>query len=369
MNLDELLQWAGEISRLNDGPWGNSAIDWLVALAVAFLALLLLRIGVGCVNRHVKRVTTATTTGWDDGITETMQATKSWFLLLISIYAGSVVLDLPERGRAIMQTVAILALLLQAAVWGSKLLKFAIEHYMSQRRESDPALATTVSAMSFIGNLALWAVVLLLALDNMGVDVTTLVAGLGVGGIAVALAAQNILGDLFASLSIVLDKPFVLGDFIIVGDQMGTVQKVGLKTTRVQSLSGEQLVFANTDLLQSRIRNFKRMQERRVVFTIGVIYETPQSKLAEIPRIIRGIVESQENTRFDRSHFKEFGDFALNFESVYYVNVPDYNVYMDVQQAINLALFEQLATEGIEFAYPTQKLYVDRAAPDTPQGA
>jgi small-conductance mechanosensitive channel len=178
----------------------------------------------------------------------------------------------------------------------------------------------------------------------------------------VALAAQNILGDLFASLSIVLDKPFVMGDFIIVGSQMGTVEKVGLKTTRVRALSGEQLIFANTDLLQSRIQNFKRMQERRVVFTIGVLYETPREKLAEIPRIIREIVESQDGTRFDRSHFKEFGDFSLNFETVYYVQVPDYNVYMDVQQAINLAMFERLAAEGIEFAYPTQKLYVRTSA-------
>ncbi|MFO7902650.1 MAG: mechanosensitive ion channel family protein [Planctomycetota bacterium] len=369
MNLEELLQWARQISRWNHGPWGNPATDWLWALVVAFLAFLVLRIGVRYVKRHVKRVTTATTTGWDDGITETMQVTKGWFLLLIAIYAGSWVLHLPEKAREIVETVAILALLLQAALWGTKLLKFAIEHYMSQRRETDPALATTVSAMSFIGNLVLWSVVLMLALDNMGMDVTALIAGLGVGGIAVALAAQNILGDLFASLSIVLDKPFVLGDFIIVGDQMGTVQKVGLKTTRVQSLSGEQLVFANADLLQSRIRNFQRMQERRVVFTIGVIYETPRLKLVEIPRIIRGVVESQENTSFDRSHFKEFGDFALNFETVYYVQVPDYNVYMDVQQAINLALFEKFAAEGIEFAYPTQKLYMERAAPDAPQGA
>jgi len=169
-------------------------------------------------------------------------------------------------------------------------------------------------------------------------------------------------GDLFASLSIVLDKPFVMGDFIIVGSEMGTVEKIGLKTTRVQALSGEQLIFANTDLLQSRIRNFKRMQERRIVFTVGVIYDTPASKLADIPQMIRTIVESRENTRFDRSHLKEFGAFAVTFETVYYVLVPDYNVYMDVQQTINLALFEKFAAEGVEFAYPTQKLFVEGIA-------
>jgi small-conductance mechanosensitive channel len=275
-------------------------------------------------------------------------------------------LNLPPRGQGLFQTAAVLALLLQSALWGGKLLKFVIGHYMQKNRESDPALATTVSAMRFVGNLVLWSVVLLLALDNIGVDVTALVAGLGVGGIAVALAAQNILRDLFASLSIVLDKPFVLGDFIIVGDQMGTVENVGLKTTRLRAISGEQLIFANTDLLESRIRNFKRMQERRVVFHVGVAYETPREKLAAIPGWIRSIVEAQPQVRFDRSHFQKFCDFSLNFETVYYVVVADYTVYMDAQQAINLALFEKFAAEAVEFAYPTQTLHVRRSGAEAP---
>ena len=359
MNFEAYLEWIDQLPWLNYELWNNSAARWLSAAGIIFLAYLVLRIVVGFFRRRVRKFTETTTSGWDDGIAQTLDATKTWFLLLLAVFVGSMVLDLPDRARDIVQTVAILALLLQAALWGSKLLKFVIEYYMKQQRESDPALATTVSAMSFVGNLVLWSVVLLLALDNMGVDVTALVAGLGVGGIAVALAAQNILGDLFASLSIVLDKPFVLGDFIIVGDEMGTVEKIGLKTTRVRALSGEQLIFANNDLLDSRIRNFKRMQERRVVFTIGVIYETTQEQLTAIPNIIRSAVESQKDARFDRAHFKEFGDFSLNFETVYYVLVSDYNVYMDVQQAINLRLFEKFAAEGIEFAYPTQKLFVD----------
>ena len=366
MNLEQLFQqvfqWAEQNAWLRYEWWGNSAARWLAAAAVVLLALVVLRIVVGFFKRRVKRIAEATRAAWDDNIVETLQATKSWFLLLAALYAGSLVLELPERVRNLVQTAAVLALLLQAALWGSKLLKIAIERYMKQRRESDPALVTTISALSFVGNLVLWSVVLMLALDNMGVDVTALVAGLGVGGIAVALAAQNILGDLFASLSIVLDKPFVLGDFIVVGEQTGTVEKVGLKTTRVRALSGEQLIFANTDLLQSRIRNFKRMQERRIVFTVGVTYETPPAQLAAIPQMIRSIVESQEQTRFDRAHFKEFGDFSLNFETVYYVLTPDFNAYMDVQQSINLALFEKFAAENIEFAYPTQKLYVQSAA-------
>jgi small-conductance mechanosensitive channel len=204
-----------------------------------------------------------------------------------------------------------------------------------------------------LGRLALWSTVALLVLANLGIDVTAMVAGLGIGGIAVALAAQNILGDLFASASIVLDKPFVIGDFIIVGEDMGTVEHIGLKTTRVRSLSGEQLVFANNDLLKSRIRNFKRMNERRAAFGIGVTYQTPAEKLAAIPAMLREAVEAQSPTRFDRAHFKQYGDSALLFEVVYYVLSPDYNLYMDIQQAINLAVFRRFAEEQIEFAHPT----------------
>jgi small-conductance mechanosensitive channel len=217
-----------------------------------------------------------------------------------------------------------------------------------------------MTAVGFVARLVLWSVILLLALDNLGVDVTALVAGLGVGGIAVALAVQNILSDLFASLSIVLDKPFAVGDFLIIDSFLGSVEHVGLKTTRLRSLSGEQLVFSNTDLLGSRIRNYGRMFERRVVFKIGVTYQTPRDKLTKIPGIIREAIEAQDKTRFDRSHFNEYGEFSLNFESVYYVLGPDYNLYMDIQQAINLRIHERFEEEGIEFAYPTQTLFLAR---------
>ena len=206
----------------------------------------------------------------------------------------------------------------------------------------------------------LWILLFLVALDNFGADVTTLIAGLGVGGIAIALAVQNILGDLFASFSIVLDKPFIIGDFIIVGDHLGTVEYIGLKTTRLRSLSGEQLIFSNTDLLGSRIRNYKRMYERRVVFSVAVVYQTPEEKLAAIPEMIREIVEAQAQIRFDRAHFKDFGAYALNFEVVYWILSPDYNLYMDIQQTINLAIFRQFNETGIAFAYPSQTLFLDR---------
>jgi len=178
----------------------------------------------------------------------------------------------------------------------------------------------------------------------------------------VALAVQNILGDLFASLSIVLDKPFAVGDFLIIDEHMGAVENVGLKTTRVRSLSGEQLVFSNADLLKSRIRNFGRMFERRVVFKIGVTYQTPRDKLQRIPAMIREAIQRQDKVRFDRSHFQAYGDYALTFETVYYVLSPDYNQYMDIQQAINLEIHEAFEAEGIEFAYPTQTLFLQRCA-------
>jgi small-conductance mechanosensitive channel len=220
-----------------------------------------------------------------------------------------------------------------------------------------------MSALAFLGKLALWTVAFLLILDNLGVDITTLIAGLGVGGIAVALAAQNVLGDLFASLSIVMDKPFVLGDFIVVGDFQGTVEHIGLKTTRLRSLSGELLVFPNSDLLTSRIRNFKHMQERRVVFAIGVTYETALSELQEIPQIIKEAITSQEQTRFDRAHLQRFGESALIYEAVYFVSVPDYALYMDIQQRVNFRLLEGFASRGIEFAYPTQTVHLPQPEP------
>ncbi len=236
---------------------------------------------------------------------------------------------------------------------------------VSRARNADEELsAERASAARTIGiviKAVLWTVGLLFVLNNMGVNITAAVAGLGVGGVAVALAAQAILGDAFSSFAIYLDKPFVVGDFIIVGDHLGVVEHVGIKTTRVKSLQGEQLVFSNTDLTSSRIQNFKKMEQRRVPFTIGVTYQTPSAKLKKIPGMIRGIIEGIESTKFDRAHFKAYGDFSLNFEIVYYVFGSDYNVYMDIQQRINVAIYEAFEKEGIEFAYPTQTLYVNKA--------
>ena len=339
--------------------YGNEIQAWLVALGIAAGSLLVLRLVEAVVIARLQRLTKKTSTVIDDIVIASIRKTKLIYLLIVGIYLGSRALELPERVHSFGWKTLIVASLLQAGVWVSVGLQLWLEHY--RETEEDGANRTTMNALSFIGRIALWATILLLVLDNLGIDVTALVAGLGIGGIAIALAVQNILGDLFASLSIVLDKPFVNGDFIMVGDLLGSVEHIGIKTTRIRSLSGEQLVFSNADLLGSRIRNFGRMEQRRVVFSIGATYQTPADKLEAVPNIIQEAVEAQDNTRFDRSHFSSYGDFSLNFETVYYVHSADYNLYMDIQQAINLEIYRRFGEEGIEFAYPTQTLFLEKS--------
>jgi small-conductance mechanosensitive channel len=290
-----------------------------------------------------------------------MAHTGAWFFVLVSLYVASWVLA-PTRWTDLIPRVATVGLVLQLGLWATAALTMFWTLRRARQIAADPSTVAAMDLVGFALRLVVWAAVLLVLLDNLGVDVTALIAGLGVGGIAIALAAQNVIGDLFSSMSIVFDKPFVVGDFIVVGDFLGTVEHVGLKTTRLRSLSGEQLVFSNSDLLSCRIRNYGRMFERRVLSSIGVTYQTPAAKLRRITEVIREIVERQDKVRFDRAHFQKFGDSALMFEFVYYVLTPDYNYYMDVQQSINLALFEQLAAEGVEFAYPTQTVFVSGAA-------
>jgi small-conductance mechanosensitive channel len=261
------------------------------------------------------------------------------------------------------------ALILQIAIWGNGLITFWFRNYAERKAESDISSRTTIAAFSFVARAILWIMLFLVALNRLGYDVTALITGLGVGGIAIALAVQNVLGDLFAALAIVLDKPFVVGDTIGVDTFTGTVEHVGLKTTRIRSLNGELVIFSNADLLRSRIRNFKRMQERRVSFMIGVPYDTPPDTVERIPTIIREAVEAQEQVRFDRSHFTTFGESALTFETVYFVLTADYLVYSNIHQAINLQILRQFAGAKIEFAYPTRALVVRGSSVADTRGA
>jgi small-conductance mechanosensitive channel len=351
------------MSFLDTMVFGNSLERWMIALAVATAIVIALRLFERVVIRRLHALAGRTKTDWDDLLAHTLSQTKLLVLGVLAVFAAAHILTLPVRTRSFIDTATVLALLIQGGIWAAAAVAATLDRYRKrQLAEADRGEATAVGALAFVARLAVWAIVVLLGLDNLGIDVTALVAGLGIGGVAIALAVQNVLGDLFASLSILLDKPFVVGDFLIVGDLMGSVEHVGIKSTRVRSLSGEQLIFSNADLLGSRIRNYGRMYQRRVVQKLGVTYQTPRSKLERIPTIIREAVEAQEKTRFDRSHFAEYGDFSINFETVYYVLDPAYNLYMDIQQAINLKLHERFEAEGIEFAYPTQTLFLEKTA-------
>ena len=278
-------------------------------------------------------------------------------LYLGSIFLGINYLKLSEGVSTIVNTVGIVLstiLIVRSIITG---LRLALQSYL---RHSDQAeqKEKQLKGVQVLLNLIIWSIALVFILDNLGVKVSSVAAGLGIGGIAVALAAQTVLVDLFNYFVIFFDKPFEIGDFIIVGDKLGAVEKIGLKTTRIAALGGEQLVFSNSDLTNSRIHNYKKMSRRRVVFKLSVVYQIPAEKLKKVTHIVREIIQNQEDVTFDRGHFASYGDFSLIFEFAYYLAGPDYNKYMDTQQAINMAIFEAFEKEGIAFAFPTQTVYL-----------
>jgi small-conductance mechanosensitive channel len=338
---------------------GNSLLEWAIAagaLVAMLAAIWFLR---WLFATRIATIAARTSFTYDDAVVDAVRATRLPLLLFPVLVAATRGLDMPPRLDHALSAVATLAAFMQIGLWLSRMLSFVLER--SRERATDAGAATSLVALLFIGRILLWSILLLLALDNLGIDVTAAVAGLGIGGVAVALAVQNILGDLFASLSIIVDRPFVLGDFVIVEDYMGTVENIGLKTTRLRSLGGEQLIFSNSDLLKSRLRNYKRMNERRVLFSFGVTYDTPLEMLQEIPTKVREIVESLQTVRFERAHFQGFGDSSLNFEVVYWALDPDFNLYMDRQQTINLELVRYFRDKGIEFAFPTRTVILPQA--------
>lgn len=339
----------------------NTPEDWLYALLALTVCMTLFELLRRLVLRRLARANGSKHLVLQL-LSEVIAGTRILLSAAIGVYVAVQFLDLPAAAEKLTDRLFVGLLLLQAGFWVSRALDFWLRMRFVQG-ESEGARAMTRAMLTFIGRLGLWSLVALLILDNMGLNVTALVASLGIGGVAVALAAQNILGDLFASLSIALDKPFVLNDFIIVDDLMGTVEHVGLKTTRIRSLSGEQIVLANNDLLKSRIRNYGRMSERRALFTLGVTYDTPADALEALPGVIRTAIEAQPGVRFDRAHFKGFGVHSLDFEAVYYVLDPGFATYMDVQQAINLQLVRALHERGIRFALPARTVQLQGPLP------
>ena len=341
--------------------FNNTVLQWGSALGVALLTFVAFHIVKFVVIRRLRKLAQTTETEFDDFILKLLSSTKFLLLVLLSLFAGTFMLDMDDSIRGYLRSVAVIAFLLQATLWGNRLIDYALIRFTEGRMDAeDPASTTAAGLVSTVARFVFVALMILVGLATVGFDTSALVAGFGIGGIAIALAINGILQDLFGSLTIALDKPFVVGDFITVGEFNGTVENVGLKSTRIRSSTGEQLVMSNGDLLSSRLRNFGRMEERRGNMAIGVTYDTPADKLEAIPGIIRELIDEEELARFDRAHFASFGDFALNFTVVYWITTPAYVDFMDTTQSINLKVVRRFEQEGIEMAFPTQTIYVNK---------
>lgn len=335
----------------------NTVSDWLLMLLIFTIAVIVLRLTRSIVVRKLIAYSQKTQTTFDDFLISVLRSSVMPLLYIMALYSSLQYLELPQKWRSVERV----AIMVVATFFALKVINAFLGYIFKNahlKTEENEHRKKQTRGILLIAQVIVWLCGVLFLIDNLGYDITTLVAGLGIGGIAIALAAQTILGDLFSYLVIFFDKPFEIGDFIIVEDKMGTVEYVGIKTTRIRTLGGEQLICSNTDLTNSRVHNYKRMQERRVVFSFGVEYNTPASKLKIIPGIVKSVIESLPETRFDRAHFKSFGDSSLDFEVVYYMITPDFNAYMDKQQAINLDIFERFENEQIEFAFPTQTLFI-----------
>ena len=296
-----------------------------------------------------------------------VDATTRPFMIAVATWLAMRWLEVPPGIHRNVEIAILVAVWWQIGRW----LSAAVKHTIDARRAQAAAGAegaASLNILRFVGMLLVWVVAALMLLTNLGVKIGPLVAGLGIGAAAIALAVQNVLGDLFASLSIALDKPFRIGDFLVVGGEKGTVEQIGIKSTRLRSLSGEQIVISNGDLLKSRVRNYGLLYERRAEFSIGIVYETPVEVVRELPSLIEAAIRAQPKTRFDRAHFAGFGDYALSFEAVYFVLDAEYNTYMNIQQAINLQLLEEFTRRGIELAYPTSKQVLVTSASDGKAG-
>jgi small-conductance mechanosensitive channel len=350
---------ARAIDMLETIYWGNSVQSYLVAAGVMLAILLAVRIARRLLVKRVGAIAQRTETRLDDTVVGMVSATKTWLTAIVALYAGSLFLVLPTDLAAKIHTAAVIALLVQIGVWTTAAIGSTVKRMREKKvAQGDTAGIGILAMIGFFARVFTWLILLMLVLDNLGVDVTALVAGLGIGGIAIALAVQNVLQDLFASISIMLDRPFEIGDTINVDGLVGRVQHIGIKTTRVRSVDGEELVFANADLLKSRIRNYRSQQERRVLFLLGVTYDTPIETLEALPGILRDLVQREENVRFDRAHFKTFGQSSLDFELIYFVTVADYLVFMDIQQRFNLELLRRLRDLGVSTAFPTRTLHM-----------
>ena len=344
---------------LNHTYWSNTIGNYVISLLLFIAFVIFIKIFGHFVLIRLKEWAKRTKTTVDDFIVDSIRKIIIPLGYLASFYISINILTLNSSLKKVIDIFAIALITIFTARFLTDLSGYGFKLYL-RTRTKNISLERSLNSILRIIKFLVWALAIIFFLDNLGFKISTVIAGLGIGGIAIGLAAQAILKDLFSYFSILFDRPFEIGDFIIIGDYLGTVEYIGAKTTRIRSLGGEQLIFSNTDLTDSRIRNYKRMDKRRVVFRVGVTYQTTLEQLKEMPRVIENVIKSVKDTAFDRAHFFSYGDFSLIFEIVYYVVGSDYNKYMDIQQEINLALKEEFEKRGIEFAYPTQTLFISR---------
>jgi small-conductance mechanosensitive channel len=356
-----ISQFFPQYAVLGQQVFGNTVEQYVAAFVAFCVVYLALRFIKFVVVQHLRKITEKTATDIDDLAVHILGSIRSPFFITVSLAIGTQFLE----GPAILKTVVVyaaVAVALYRIVRGiQQIIEYTFQKGIRKRLEEDPRFdASIVRLLSGLAKGSVWLIAALLVAQNLGYDITALIAGLGIGGLAIAFALQNVLSDMFASFSIYLDKPFQTGDFIIVGDVMGTVKHIGIKSTRLQSLWGEEIIMPNKDLTEARVKNYKRMEDRRIVFSFGVTYETPSAKLRMVPDIVKEIIEGLELAELNRVHWKEFGDSALMFEVMYQVKTKEFNTYMDIQQEMNLQLKDRLEKQGMAFAYPTQTLYVHK---------
>lgn len=347
-------------SILQTTLFGNKLQDYIVAFLAGSVLTVLFWIFKKFVFWKVKDAANRTKTNIDDLLVDVISSIKPLFLLAVAMLLVVSVLNTSDFIEKTIEAAVIIIFVYQAVIISQVILDYFLKRFLL--KESDANSREAFKSINRIMMGIIWAFGILLMFQNLGVNISSLLAGLGIGGVAIALASKEILADLFSSLAIIFDKPFVPGDFIIVGEHMGVVEKIGIKTTRIKALQGEEIVISNTELTSTRVQNFKKLRERRVSFNIGVLYQTPHSKLAKIPLVLKAVVEKQNNTRFDRAHFTKLGDSALVYEVVYYALTADYNEYMDIHQNILLATLGEFEKLNVEIAYPTQTILLQNTA-------
>ena len=340
--------------------WNNSLYDYIISLGAFILLLIVLKLFQVVILSRLRKLAKKTKTNLDDALINFFNSIKPPFYLIIALWLSIKFVTLPDAIDKIVTFFFVIFIVYEVVRVGEKIAEYSLQAY-SEKRGQDKQNASIVQLTKLAVRILLWSIGLLMILSNFGVNISSLIASLGIGGIAIALAVQNVLSDIFSAFSIYMDKPFEVGDYIMIGTGSGTVEKIGLKSTRIKTMRGEELVVPNKELTSVRVQNFKKLKKRRDLFIFGVKYETAQEKLEKIPDLVKEIVENVEGTEFARCHFIEFADSSLNFETVYFVNSDDYNLFMDVKQKVNFELFKKLGEEGIEFAYPTQTLFINKA--------